>query len=700
MIRLEGVTKRYPGVSRPAVDHLDLDIPEGTICVLIGPSGCGKTTSMRMVNRLIEPTAGRILVAGEDVSGTDPVRLRRTIGYVIQQVGLFPHMSVAENVATVPALLGWPKPRIAARVEEMLTLVGLEPREFLRRFPGELSGGQRQRVGVARALAADPPVMLMDEPFGAVDPIVRERLQSEFLAILRRLRKTIILVTHDIDEAIRMGDRLALMKDGLLMQYDTPDRILATPRDAFVAEFLGIDRGLKRLALVTAGEAAGPSPAPAGSPRIASVTTLRDALSILLTEGADAAAVVDADGASLGSLTLAAIRSSARGTARSAWRRIALRLGLGGLIEQNPIGVRARRLEACEPQLREHAGHAGIHRAVDERSAKPVDRSGVGRRGSDEERHRRRRGRFDGAQPRCGLRLEPSQKLMIIGIERTDVDFARQQALRHATGRHQRADRLPEQPGLPAGAMAQEVVPDGVEARLRVLDRPADAAAEGVGELPERSIGRNGEIGPVHGASVAARKRRQRRRDRLHGRLRARERVAAHEGEAEVPARPQRLERRRSGMIDIDQRDAGSLGDPCEEALPKVPRRRVDGVHAGIGDERRHAKRSRWPIPSRAAFSSIAAPSAMSESDRPRCQNRMVSSLVLAAGLEAGDDLAQLGVQRRLGQLAGVDVRAQRPERTALALAPVVDDDLRHDVGERQLDRAHRAVGHDERARA
>ena len=266
MIRLEGVTKRYPGVSRPAVDHLDLDIPEGTICVLIGPSGCGKTTSMRMVNRLIEPTAGRILVAGEDVSGTDPVRLRRTIGYVIQQVGLFPHMSVAENVATVPALLGWPKPRIAARVEEMLTLVGLEPREFLRRFPGELSGGQRQRVGVARALAADPPVMLMDEPFGAVDPIVRERLQSEFLAILRRLRKTIILVTHDIDEAIRMGDRLALMKDGLLMQYDTPDRILATPRDAFVAEFLG-DRSRPQAS--RAGDRRGSGRAVAGARRIA-----------------------------------------------------------------------------------------------------------------------------------------------------------------------------------------------------------------------------------------------------------------------------------------------------------------------------------------------------------------------------------------------------------------------------------------------
>jgi ABC-type proline/glycine betaine transport system ATPase subunit len=182
MIRLEAVTKTFPEAARPAVDSLDLEVPEGTICVLIGPSGCGKTTTMRMVNRLIEPTFGRVLVGGEDVSGADPVRLRRTIGYVIQQVGLFPHMSVAENVATVPGLLGWPKPRIAARVEEMLALVGLDPREFARRFPGELSGGQRQRVGVARALAADPPVMLMDEPFGAVDPVVRERLQSEFLA--------------------------------------------------------------------------------------------------------------------------------------------------------------------------------------------------------------------------------------------------------------------------------------------------------------------------------------------------------------------------------------------------------------------------------------------------------------------------------------------------------------------------------------
>jgi osmoprotectant transport system ATP-binding protein len=324
MIRFEAVTKVFPGAERPAVDALDLEVPEGTICVLLGPSGCGKTTSMRMVNRLIEPSAGRILVAGEDIGGADPVRLRRTIGYVIQQVGLFPHMSVAENVATVPGLLGWTKARTGARVEEMLALVGLEPREFALRFPGELSGGQRQRVGVARALAADPPVMLMDEPFGAVDPVVRERLQSEFLAILRSLRKTIILVTHDIDEAIRMGDRLALMRAGRLVQYDTPDRILAAPQDAFTAEFLGLDRGLKRLALATALEAATAAPAPAGAPRVLAAITLRDALSILLTAGADTAAVVGADGTDVGSLTLSAIRNRLAPTVISSAPRLEL----------------------------------------------------------------------------------------------------------------------------------------------------------------------------------------------------------------------------------------------------------------------------------------------------------------------------------------------------------------------------------------
>ena len=243
--------------ARPAVDRLDLDIPSGTTCVLIGPSGCGKTTTMRIVNRLIEPTSGRIVVEGEDVTRADPIKLRRRIGYVIQQVGLFPHMTIADNIATVPQLLGWPAARIGRRVEEMLSLVGLEP-QYLTRYPRHLSGGQRQRVGVARALAADPPVMLMDEPFGAVDPIVRTRLQSEFLGILRGLRKTVIFVTHDIDEAIRMGDLIAIMRDGSLVQCDPPERLLAAPKNQFIAEFVGADRALKRLALITAGAAADP----------------------------------------------------------------------------------------------------------------------------------------------------------------------------------------------------------------------------------------------------------------------------------------------------------------------------------------------------------------------------------------------------------------------------------------------------------
>ena len=215
---------------------------------------------MRIVNRLIEPTSGRIVVEGEDVTRSDPIQLRRRIGYVIQQVGLFPHMTIAENVATVPQLLGWPAERITRRVDEMLSLVGLEPAQYLARYPRHLSGGQRQRVGVARALAADPPVMLMDEPFGAVDPIVRARLQAEFLAILRGLRKTVIFVTHDIDEAIRMGDLVAIMRDGALVQCDPPERLLSAPKDEFIAEFVGADRALKRLALITAGDAAARRP--------------------------------------------------------------------------------------------------------------------------------------------------------------------------------------------------------------------------------------------------------------------------------------------------------------------------------------------------------------------------------------------------------------------------------------------------------
>lgn len=309
MIRLETVSKIFAGVSRPAVDALDLAVPEGQTCVLIGPSGCGKTTTMRMVNRLIEPTSGRIIVEGEDVTEADPVQLRRRIGYVIQQVGLFPHMTIAENVATVPKLLGWPAEKIRARSEEMLALVGLEPAQFLSRFPRHLSGGQRQRVGVARALAADPPVMLMDEPFGAVDPVVRGRLQEEFVAILRRLRKTVIFVTHDIDEAIRMGDVVAIMRDGKLVQFDTPDRLLAAPRDAFVADFIGADAGLRRLSLVSAADAIEPGAPEASDLPLAASLSLRNVLSALLTEGRDAAVILDDQKRRLGRITLAGIRS-------------------------------------------------------------------------------------------------------------------------------------------------------------------------------------------------------------------------------------------------------------------------------------------------------------------------------------------------------------------------------------------------------
>ena len=315
-IRLDKVTKLFPGVARPAVDALDLTIETGQVCVLIGPSGCGKTTTMRMVNRLIEPTSGRIFVGGQDVTQADPVALRRHIGYVIQQIGLFPHMTIAQNVATVPKLLGWEPARIKARVAEMLELVGLDPGQFLDRYPRHLSGGQRQRVGVARALAADPPVMLMDEPFGAVDPIVRGRLQEEFLAILKRLQKTVILVTHDIDEAIRMGDVVAILKDGRLVQYDTPDRLLAAPANDFVADFVGADRALRRLSLVRAMEAVERGEAADGFALPGSLS-LREVLSALLAEGRDAATIRAEDGAALGQITLAGIRARSAGAALS-----------------------------------------------------------------------------------------------------------------------------------------------------------------------------------------------------------------------------------------------------------------------------------------------------------------------------------------------------------------------------------------------
>jgi osmoprotectant transport system ATP-binding protein len=251
VVALEHVTKRYgPPGTAPAVNDLTLTVPAGEICVLVGPSGCGKTTTMKMINRLIEPTSGRITIGDEDVMRLPAVELRRRIGYVIQQVGLFPHLTVAENVAVVPRLLGWREPRIRERVDELLELVGLDPAGYRSRYPAALSGGERQRVGVARALAADPPVMLMDEPFGAVDPIRRDGLQNEFLRLQRKVRKTVVFVTHDVDEAIKMADRIAIMqRGGVLAQYDTPGSILSAPASEFVERFVGADRGLKRLSL-------------------------------------------------------------------------------------------------------------------------------------------------------------------------------------------------------------------------------------------------------------------------------------------------------------------------------------------------------------------------------------------------------------------------------------------------------------------
>lgn len=288
MIRLEGVGKTYDD-GTVAVQALDLDVPRHAIVCLVGPSGCGKSTTLKMVNRLIEPTTGRIYLDGADVTDADPVQLRRGIGYVIQQVGLFPHQDIATNVATVPSLLGWDRQRASRRALELLDLVGLDPSVYAKRYPHQLSGGQRQRVGVARALAADPPVLLMDEPFGAVDPVIRGRLQDEFLRLQRDLGKTVVMVTHDIDEAVKMGDRVAILAvGGRLAQYDVPAAVLGAPADDFVEEFVGQRRGMRRLAVtgidparlepmdgVTASQLAG---------TIDVGASLEDALALLLRE--------------------------------------------------------------------------------------------------------------------------------------------------------------------------------------------------------------------------------------------------------------------------------------------------------------------------------------------------------------------------------------------------------------------------------
>ena len=310
-LELRDVSKRYAGQRRPAISGLSLTVPAGEVCVLVGPSGSGKTTAMRLINRMISISGGDILLGGRSVLEREPKALRREIGYVIQQIGLFPHQTVAENVATVPRLLGWSHERTAARVRELLELIDLDPDEMQGRYPAQLSGGQRQRVGVARALAADPPLMLMDEPFGAIDPINRARLQDAFLRLQEKVRKTVVFVTHDIDEAIKMGDRIAILREGgVLAQYDTPREILTRPADDFVAQFVGADRALKRLALTTLAELELVEPnglRPDGLRRVSRETSVRDALSTLLSSDGRPLTVVDGDGRVEGLLTLTVV---------------------------------------------------------------------------------------------------------------------------------------------------------------------------------------------------------------------------------------------------------------------------------------------------------------------------------------------------------------------------------------------------------
>jgi osmoprotectant transport system ATP-binding protein len=301
-------TKVYPGRRAPAVSNLTLEVPAGEICVLIGPSGSGKTTAMQMVNRLITVTSGDITIDGRGIKELDETELRRGIGYVFQQIGLFPHMTTEANIGTVPKLLGWPKERIRERARELLELVGLDPDEDLRRYPSEFSGGQRQRIGVARAMAADQPLMLMDEPFGALDPITRDRLQDDFLRLHQEVPKTVVFVTHDIDEAIKMGHRVAILRDGELVQYDTPDNILAEPANEFVADFVGADRGLKRLRVWRLGDLElDPAPEEPGGPTAPKDMSLRDALSLMLVEGKERLMVVDEDGRPAGTVALESI---------------------------------------------------------------------------------------------------------------------------------------------------------------------------------------------------------------------------------------------------------------------------------------------------------------------------------------------------------------------------------------------------------
>ncbi|NEC68364.1 betaine/proline/choline family ABC transporter ATP-binding protein [Streptomyces sp. SID9727] len=328
MIRFEHVTKRYAD-GTTAVDGLSFEVAEGELVTLVGPSGCGKTTTMKMVNRLIEPTDGRIFLDGDDISAIDPVQLRRRIGYVIQQVGLFPHRTVLENTATVPHLLGWKRQKARARAAELLDLVGLDPSVYGDRYPEQLSGGQRQRVGVARALAADPPVLLMDEPFGAVDPVVREHLQNEFLRLQEQVRKTVLFVTHDIEEAVRLGDRIAVYGQGSIEQFDTPATVLGAPANAYVADFVGADRGLKRLSVTPVEESDLDHP-----PVVHLDDPLSTATDRLRAEGARWAVVLDRDEHLHGWIPAGDARTGAKGAVRDHARRMEAWLPLGAPLKQ------------------------------------------------------------------------------------------------------------------------------------------------------------------------------------------------------------------------------------------------------------------------------------------------------------------------------------------------------------------------------
>ncbi|MCB8985251.1 MAG: ABC transporter ATP-binding protein [Ardenticatenaceae bacterium] len=312
-IRFENVSKQFANATRPAVDDVSFVVDEGSFVVLLGPSGCGKTTLLKMINRLYEPSAGTIYLGDEDVRQMDATQLRRQIGYVIQQIGLFPHMTVAENIAIVPQLLHWEAGRIAARIDELMTLVDLPPDEYRDRYPSQMSGGQRQRVGVARALAGDPGVILMDEPFGAIDAITRTGLQDELLSLQRKLHKTIVFVTHDVEEALRLADKIVIMRDGRIVQYDSPFTILSRPANQFVRDLIGADDIVRQLSLIRVETAMAPLPADYGRngyPTIACDDNLRQALSVLLGTAAAALTVLDAE-EPVGLLTLADIQNSA-----------------------------------------------------------------------------------------------------------------------------------------------------------------------------------------------------------------------------------------------------------------------------------------------------------------------------------------------------------------------------------------------------